>query len=55
MTIKDIEQKTGLRRSNIRFYEKERLIEPAKNSNNGYKDYSQEDVDKIKKIAYLLF
>ena len=53
MTIKDVEQKTGLRRSNIRFYEKERLIEPAKNSNNGYKDYSQEDVDKIKKIAYL--
>ena len=40
-------------RSNIRFYEKEKLIEPVKNTNNGYKDYSQEDVDKIKKIAYL--
>lgn len=53
MTIKDVEQKTGLGRSNIRFYEKEKLIEPAKNSNNGYKDYSQEDVDEIKKIAYL--
>lgn len=53
MTIKDVEQKTGLGRSNIRFYEKEKLIEPAKNSNNGYKEYSQEDVDKIKKIAYL--
>ena len=53
MTIKDVEQKTGLGRSNIRFYEKEKLIEPVKNTNNGYKDYSQEDVDKIKKIAYL--
>lgn len=53
MTIKDVEQKTGLGRSNIRFYEKEKLIEPVKNINNGYKDYSQEDVDKIKKIAYL--
>lgn len=53
MTIKDVEQKTGLKRSNIRFYEKEKLIEPAKNSSNGYKDYSSEDVDKIKKIAYL--
>ena len=53
MTIKEVEQKTGLTRSNIRFYEKEKLIEPAKNSNNGYKDYSWEDVDKIKKIAYL--
>lgn len=53
MTIKDAEEKTGLSRSNIRFYEKEKLIQPAKNSNNGYKDYSLEDVDKIKKIAYL--
>ena len=51
MTIKDVEQKTGLGRSNIRFYEKEKLIEPVKNTNNGYKDYSQEDVDKIKKIG----
>ena len=53
MTIKDVEQKTGLGRSNIRFYEKEKLIEPVKNINNGYKDYSQKDADKIKKIAYL--
>ena len=53
MTIKDAEEKTGLSRSNIRFYEKEKLIQPAKNNNNGYKDYSLEDVDKIKKIAYL--
>lgn len=53
MTIKDVEQKTGLGRSNIRFYEKEKLITPAKNSRNGYKDYSLEDVDRLKKIAYL--
>ena len=33
MTIKDVEQKTGLGRSNIRFYEKEKLIEPVKNIN----------------------
>ena len=30
MTIKNVEQKTGLVRSNIRFYEQEKLIEPAK-------------------------
>lgn len=53
MTIKEVEQQTGLGRSNIRFYEKENLIVPLKNTNNGYKDYSQDDVDKIKKIAYL--
>lgn len=53
MTIKEVEQKTGLARSNIRFYEKEKLIEPEKNNSNGYRNYSQKDVDKIEKIAYL--
>lgn len=28
MTIKEVEEKTGLARSNIRFYEREHLIEP---------------------------
>lgn len=31
MTIKEVEERTGLARSNVRFYEKERLIEPARN------------------------
>lgn len=49
MTIKEVEERTGLARSNIRFYEKERLIEPARND-NGYRDYSKEDVEIIKKL-----
>ena len=53
MTIKDVEERTGLSRSNIRFYEKEKLIEPSRNENNGYRDYSENDVENIKKIAYL--
>ncbi|MDD3794776.1 MAG: MerR family transcriptional regulator [Lachnospiraceae bacterium] len=53
MTIKEIEERTGLKRSNIRFYEKEKLIEPSRNANNGYREYSEEDLDHIKKIAYL--
>ena len=53
MTIKDVEKRTGLSRSNIRFYEKEKLIEPSRNESNGYRDYSENDVDNIKKIAYL--
>lgn len=28
MTIKEVEEKTGLTRSNIRFYENENLIKP---------------------------
>ncbi len=53
MTIKEVEQMTGLTRSNIRFYEKEKLICPKRNENNGYREYSNEDVESIKKIAYL--
>lgn len=37
MTIKDVEERTGLSRSNIRFYEKEKLIEPSRNESNGYR------------------
>ena len=53
MTIKEVEEQTGLTRSNIRFYEKEKLIEPSRNDKNGYRDYSEKDVENIKKIAYL--
>lgn len=53
MTIKEVEERTGLSRSNVRFYEKEKLITPARNESNGYRDYSESDVEDIKKIAYL--
>jgi len=53
MTIKEVEEQTGLARSNIRFYEKEKLIEPSRNDKNGYRDYSEKDMEDIKKIAYL--
>lgn len=53
MTIKEVEQITGLPRSNIRFYEKEKLISPTRNASNGYREYSEEDIKIIKKVAYL--
>lgn len=53
MTIKEVEEQTGLARSNVRFYEKEKLIEPLCKESNGYRDYSEADVENIKKIAYL--
>ena len=34
MKIKDVEERTGLSRSNVRFYEKEKLIEPSRNESN---------------------
>lgn len=53
MTIKEVEEKTSLGRSNIRFYEKEKLIVPVRNENNGYREYTEEDIENIKKIAFL--
>lgn len=53
MTIKEVEERTGLSRSNIRFYEKEKLIQPIRNERNGYREYTEENVESIKKIAYL--
>ena len=53
MTIKEAERRTGLTRSSIRFYEKENLIAPARDGGNGYRNYSEGDVERIKRIAYL--
>lgn len=52
MTIKEVEQLTGMTRANIRFYESEGLLAPERNS-NGYRVYSEKDVDILKKIKLL--
>ena len=55
MTIKEVEEITNLPRSNIRFYEKEKLITPVRNPNNGYREYSEKDVNTIKNFHGYLF
>src|SRR5699024_11645108 len=52
MTVKEVEERTGLPRANIRYYESEGLIHPARGQ-NGYRDYRQEDVDTLLKIKLL--
>lgn len=52
MTIKELEQKTGMTRTNIRFYEGEGLLSP-KRLDNGYRDYSEEDARTLEKIRLL--
>ena len=52
MTIKEIENILDIPRATIRFYEKEGLINPQREE-NGYRDYSKDDVEKIKKIVIL--
>lgn len=52
MTIKEVEQITEMSRANIRFYEKEGMISPLRESNT-YRNYSQEDIECLKKIKLL--
>ena len=52
MTIREIEELSGMTRANIRCYEKEGLIAPERNS-NGYRNYSEEDLSILKRIRLL--
>ncbi|MGN0569682.1 MAG: MerR family transcriptional regulator [Candidatus Fimenecus sp.] len=52
MTIKEVEELLSVSRSNIRFYEKEGLLNPERKGNN-YRDYSEQDIAVLKKILVL--
>lgn len=52
MTIKEVEKVLDIPRATVRFYEKEGLIEPQREE-NGYRDYNDGDIDKLKKIIIL--
>ena len=52
MTIKELEAALGMTRANIRFYEKEGLLSPAR-LENGYRDYAQEDLETLRRIKLL--
>jgi len=52
MNIRDVELRTGLERANVRYYEKEGLLNPSRLS-NGYRDYSEADVETLLRIKLL--
>lgn len=49
MTSKEIEMKLSIPRATIRFYEKEGLLNPNR-AQNGYREYSEKDLEEIQKI-----
>lgn len=53
MKINEVEQQVGITKKNIRFYEQQGLLSPKRNLENGYRDYSKEDVTELKKIKML--
>ena len=53
MTIKEVEEELNVTRANDRFYEKEGLLTARRNPINGYRDYSRENIETLKKIIFL--
>jgi len=53
LRIKEVETLVGITRKNIRFYEKEGLLNPGRDSENSYREYSEQDVCRLKQIKFL--
>ena len=53
MKINEVEAAVGVTKKNIRFYEEEGLITPGREPGNGYRSYSQADVERLRRIKLL--
>lgn len=53
MRINQVEAAVGITKKNIRFYEEEGLLHPRRDAANGYREYSEQDVELLRKIKLL--
>ena len=53
MKIYQVEELVGITKKNIRFYEEQGLLNPKRNPENDYREYSLEDVRVLEKIKLL--
>ena len=53
MRINEVERLVDITKKNIRFYEEQGLLNPARNEANRYREYSDEDVKALQKIKLL--
>ena len=51
MQIKELERRTNLSGKTIRYYESIGLLPPPSRLANGYRDYGEADVDRVKFVA----
>ena len=52
MKIQQVEELVGISKKNIRFYEEQGLLRPGR-AENGYREYGQGDVLRLKQIKLL--
>ena len=53
MKINEVEALVNITKKNIRFYEEQGLLSPQRNTENGYRNYSEEDVQVLRQIKLL--
>ncbi|WP_337100482.1 helix-turn-helix domain-containing protein [Paenibacillus sp. YIM B09110] len=53
MTIQSFSERTGLPASTLRYYEKERLLQPSHRADNGYRYYREDQIPSALKIHTL--
>jgi len=52
MRINEVEHELGITRANVRFYEREGLVDPERDA-NGYRNYSEADVERLRQVLVL--
>lgn len=53
LKINEVETLVNITKKNIRFYEEQGLLSPQRNTENGYRNYSEEDVQVLRQIKVL--
>ena len=53
MKINEVEAQVGITKKNIRFYEEQGLLSPRRNSENGYRDYGENEVAVLRRIKLM--
>ena len=53
MLINEVEKKVGLSKKSIRYYESQNLLKPTRNAGNAYREYTSDDIERLKEIKFL--
>ena len=53
MKINEVEQRSGITKKNIRFYEEQGLLSPRRDASNGYRDFGEEELAALCRIKLL--
>lgn len=53
MNIQELEERCGVTKQNIRFYERKGLLYPDRNLENNYREYDMEDVERLQFIKMM--